>query len=127
MSDWRLTVVPHEGLEPYISALKGRRADLYTNGAYRVTYSELRIGTPHPLAHVMAYPGRDWSGYCAFPPAGFGHYPSVSIFSTTFLDIYYCELAVYERATFNFRSKPYATGLYLWNRSTRDYRSGADR
>lgn len=47
-------------------------------------------------------------GYCAFLPAGFGHQTD------------YCELAVCRRDTFYFRSMPYATGLYPWNRSTRD-------
>lgn len=28
--------------------------------------------------------------------------------------VYYCELAIYQGATFHFRSMPYATGLYLW-------------
>ena len=50
-------MVPHEGLEPYISALKGRRAYLYTNGAYKVIdYCELAVYQRGTFLYWVMYP-----------------------------------------------------------------------
>jgi hypothetical protein len=69
-----------------------------------VTYSELRIGTPHPLAHG-GLPRSRLVGISCFPACGLRS-----------LITAYCELAGGLRDTFNFRSKtysPYGAGLYL--------------
>lgn len=58
LSSFLLTsMVPHEGLEPYISALKGRRAYLYTNGAYKVIdYCELAVYQRGTFLYWVMYP-----------------------------------------------------------------------
>ena len=81
-------MAPPEGLEPYISALKGRRANLYTKGAYKSDLLRTSYRYAASIGTRSGVSGCTRRGYCAFLPAGFDH-------STD-----YCELAVCWRDTF---------------------------
>jgi len=82
---------------------------LFILAALRATYSYLCVGTPHMESnHLIRWYHRPET---PLPACGFRSYSS---FYRVGNCIYYCELAVYGRDTFNFRSMPYATGLYPW-------------